>query len=218
MKTTDIKKNKGFLSLFILIWIIVYPFHSYCNPDDSFNKLKSSNGIDLYYRWMKMPDGNKVRQLKAVLDVQGGSEEVITLLRDEAHAMEWIRSAQQYSILTSTSGSAWINYIRFSVPWPLADQDCILEYNIEETSSGETWIHFKCVPEYLELVDGVSRMKEICGSIVVKSLSDQHSRLECYFLSKKASVIPRWLTEPIITGSILNVLEGMRNQLAEQKV
>ena len=216
MKTIFNQRKNGLNSFCFLIWLLVYPLSSYCNPEGSFSKLKSSNGIDLYYRWMKMADGHKVRQLKAVLDIQGGTEEVVNLLRDEAHAMEWIQSARQYRILTEAPGSAWMNYIRFSVPWPLADQDCILEYTMEEISQGETRINFQCMPEYLEQVEGVSRMKDIYGTMVVKALSDTQSRLECYFLSKKASVIPRWVTEPIITSNILKVMEGLRNQILKQ--
>jgi hypothetical protein len=64
-------------------------------------------------------------------------------------------------------------------------------------------------------VDGITRMKDIDGAFVIKPQPDGHSILECYFLSKKASAIPRWVTEPIITGSILNVLDALRSELIE---
>jgi ribosomal protein S28E/S33 len=62
-------------------------------------------------------------------------------------------------------------------------------------------------------VDGISRMKDITGSFVIREQGGGHSILECYFLSEKASVIPRWITEPIITGSILNLMEAIRDEL-----
>ena len=185
------------------------------SPDEDFKILKSRDGIDLYYRWMVMPEGNRVRQMKAVLEINGSAEEVMTLLKDENRAMQWISSAEQYKNLTQADGNEWVSYIQFSVPWPLADQDVILEYSCRSNSPGETVIDFTCNPDYIAPVDGVSRMKNINGSFVIHTRPDGKCLLECYFLSKKASKIPTWLTDPIITGNIINLMESLRDELTE---
>ena len=182
-------------------------------PMGDFKMLKNKNGIDLYYRWMKMSEGDKVRQMKAVLEINGTSDDILHLLTDEREALGWIPSAEQFRNLTQVSGPEWVSYIQFAIPWPFADQDCILEYKLSKNASGETVIDFRCNPEYIAEVDGISRMKDISGSIVIKPLDNGRSTVECYFLSEKASKIPRWITEPIITGSILNLMEAMRDQL-----
>lgn len=183
-------------------------------PLGEFKMLKNREGIDLYYRWMQMPEGNQVRQMKAVLDINGDAEDVLRLLKDEKLALGWIPNAEQFRNLTPTSGPEWVSYMQFAVPWPFADQDCILEYKTRENETGETVIDFRCNPDYIEKVEGISRMKDINGTFVIRELPNGHSTLECYFLSEKASVIPRWITEPIITGSILSLMEALRDELA----
>ena len=184
-------------------------------PIGEFRRLKNRNGIDLYYRWMQMSEGNKVRQMKAFLEINGSADDVLHLLKDEQQAVGWIPSAEQFRNLTEVKGPEWASYIRFSVPWPFADQDCILEYKTGVNINGETVIDFRCNPEYLATYDGVSRMKDISGSFVIREVDGSHSILECYFVSEKASVIPRWITEPIITGSILSLMEAIRTELTE---
>jgi hypothetical protein len=65
----------------------------------------------------------------------------------------------------------------------------------------------------MEEVDGATRIKDVSGCFVVRPCSDGNCILECYFISRKRSVIPRWITEPIITGNILSMLEAMRDEL-----
>ena len=185
------------------------------NPEGDFYLLKQRDGIDLYYRWMTMPEGNEVRQMKAVLEINGSTEDLLSLLKDERRALDWIPSAEQFRNLTQVNGPEWASYIQFATPWPFADQDCILEYSIKKHTPAETRIDFFSNPDYLSRVEGISRMKDIVGSFVIRPLPNGHSVLECYFLSKKAAKIPRWITEPIITGSILGLVEGIRNELTE---
>ncbi|HSG67099.1 MAG TPA: hypothetical protein VK994_00235, partial [Bacteroidales bacterium] len=184
-------------------------------PENDFRILKSRNGIDLYYRWMDMPGGNRVRQMKAVLNVDANTEDVITLLKDEERALHWISSAEKFQHLDTASLDEWVSYIQFSVPWPLADQDCILEFTRKVKANGEVLVEFKCNPGYITEVDGMKRMTDINGCFVLKPCDKGDCILECYFLSSKASVIPRWITEPIITGNILNMMEALRDELNE---
>jgi hypothetical protein len=212
MKTRISTRIKG--SMAALFLLIAFCFSTSAHsPEGDFHILKSRNGIDLYYRWMEMPDGNRVRQMKAVLTVNTGTDEVVTLLKDEKKALNWVSSAEQFRHLDVTSPSEWVTYIQFSVPWPLADQDCILEFASHMNDSGDLVIDFTCNPEYIRTVDGIKRMNDINGSFVLKPCTDGTCVLECYFLSKKASVIPRWITEPIITGNIISMLEAMRDEL-----
>jgi len=185
------------------------------NPISDFRPLRDRNGIDLYYRWMQMTEEDKVRQIKAVLEINGGAEDVLLLLKDEKHALGWIPSAEQFRHLALVSESEWVSYIQFAIPWPFADQDCILEFKSGVNEAGETVIDFRCMPEYIQKFDGINRMKDVSGSFVIRRQPDGHSTLECYFISEKASVIPRWITEPIITGSLLSLMEAIRSQLTE---
>ncbi len=182
-------------------------------PLGDFRMLKNSNGIDLYYRWMLMPEGKQVRQMKAVLEINGGTKDVLMLLKNEQQALSWIPSAEQFRHIAQTSDSEWISYIQFAIPWPFADQDCILEFKKSVNPAGETVIDFRTRPDYIAKVEGISRMKDITGSFVIRGQAGGHSILECYFLSEKASVIPRWITEPIITGSIISLMEAIRDEL-----
>jgi len=211
---TKIKSIKKIRYMLLPVFLF-FQLYSYSGtPMGDFKILKNRNGIDLYYRWMKMAEGEKVRQMKAVLEINGGSEDVLRLLKDEKQALGWIPSAEQFRHLALTSDSEWVSYMQFAVPWPFADQDCIMEYQTWQNEQGATVIDFRCNPAYIATVDGISRMKDISGSIVIHEKTNGHSLVECFFLSEKASKIPRWITEPIITGSILNLMEALRTELS----
>lgn len=203
-------------SLAVILTFLALGMTSYAaSPEGEFKILKKRNGIDLFYRWMQMPEGKKVRQMKAVLEVNGSTEDLLHLLKDENSALNWIPSAEQFRNLTQVNGPEWVSYIQFAIPWPFADQDCILEYSYYQNEEGETVIDFNCNPEYIAEIDGFSRMKDINGSFVIHPLPNGNSLLDCYFLSRKASVIPRFITEPIITGNILNLMESLRGELTK---
>ena len=184
------------------------------NPGPEFEFLKERDGIDLFYRWMEMPEGKSVRQMKAVLEINACAKDVLNLLKDESRALDWIPSAEQFRHLTATSGDEWASYIQFAIPWPFADQDCILAYAAHWETDGSLVIDFECKPEFADPVDGITRMKDIVGSFVIRPGENGRCVMECYFLSKKASKIPRWITEPIITGNILNLVGAIREELS----
>ena len=211
---TNIKKRviKGTAILAMSLFASFYTYAG--SPEANFEFLKEKNGIDLYYRWLTMPEGNKVRQMKAVLEYNGTTDDVLNLLKDEKRALEWIPSAEQFRNLTQAGGPDWVSYIQFSIPWPFADQDCILEYTTRQDADGSTVITFRTNENYLSPIEGMGRMKDIVGSFVIHPLPGGKCTLECYFLSTKASKIPKWITEPIITGSLLSLVESLRNELA----
>ncbi len=184
-------------------------------PLSEFKMLKSRDGIDLYYRWMRISEDIKVRQMRAVVEFNGDAQDVLELLKDENRALGWVPSAEQFRNLTPVNGAEWASYIQFAIPWPFADQDCILEFKESDGPRGETIIDFRTNPDYIGKYDGISRMKDITGSFVIRPLPNGNSVLECYFVSEKASAIPRWITEPIITGSLLNLMEALKAQLTQ---
>ena len=213
MKTKINNRIKKGLTVFTMVLAVSFSAFS-TTPEGDFKILKQKNGIDLYYRWMQMPEGKQVRQMKAVFEVSATTEDLLNLLKDEKKALDWIPSAEQFRNLTKVNGTDWVSYIQFSIPWPFADQDCILEYSIKSSTPTETWIEFRTNPDYIGTVEGMGRMKDIVGAFVVHPLPNGHSLLECYFLSTKASKIPRWITEPIITGNILSLMDSLRNELS----
>jgi len=214
MKTTmNNKMKKSLVALVTFLAISVTA--SGGTPLGEFKMLKTRNGIDLYYRWMRMSDNNKVRQMKAVVEFNGDAQDVKELLKDEGSAAGWIPSAEEFRNLTAVNGPEWASYIRFAIPWPFADQDCILEYKESTGPGGETVIDFRTNPDYIEKYDDIGRMKDICGSFVIREQADGRSTLECYFVSEKASKLPRCITEPIVTGSLLNLMEALKARLTE---
>ncbi|MCU0369852.1 MAG: hypothetical protein MUC31_00410 [Bacteroidales bacterium] len=214
MKTRMNNKMKKSLAVLVAS-LAIYVTAFAGTPLGEFKMLKTRNGIDLYYRWMRMSEDNKVRQMKAVVEFSGEARDVLDLLQDESRALNWVPSAEQFRNLTPVNSPEWASYIQFAIPWPFADQDCILEFKESKGPEGETILDFHTNPDYLEKYEDISRMKDITGSFVIRTLPDGRSVLECYFVSEKASVIPRWITEPIITGSILSLMEALRTQLTE---
>ena len=166
-------KNQIKMSLLVLVALLALDLSAFsASPEAGFKMMKQKNGIDLYYRWLTMPEGNEVRQMKAVLEVNGSPEEILGLLKDENRALNWIPSAEQFRNLTKVDGPEWASYIQFATPWPFADQDCVLRYQVTASTTAETRLDFKVDPDYINKVEGITRMKDIVGSFVIRPLPD----------------------------------------------
>jgi hypothetical protein len=183
-------------------------------PEKEFNFIKGSDNIYLYYRWINSSKGYQTRELKAVTEIQASPAEIVQLLKDAQKIPTWIRSASNCRHLQTISREHWVNYLMFSVPWPLNDQDCILRYTVEKSTTNIVRVHFSSDEDYLKPSEGIKRIKGISGTWVITPLKEGKCKLECFFSSDEPSRLPRWATDPIIQNNVLKMMDAFRAQVS----
>ncbi|MCF3108647.1 hypothetical protein LL912_07640 [Niabella sp. CC-SYL272] len=201
-------KKIGFL------WLLVL-YSSFLNaaaPAD-FKLVKTSDGIALYERWV-MHNGNKVRELKVCFNVAAaGVSDVVSLLKDAGKGSSWNVRSSQYKVTKTPDERVWLNYIRYSLPWPMEDQDCSLKYfyNTTAAATGSHTIYFESVqhPRF----KNVTRLEGTSGKWVVDQLENRQSRITYQILTNKSGTVPRWISDPIVYDNIITTMVRFKSLL-----
>jgi hypothetical protein len=172
--------------------------------------VKKAHGIELYERWDATSNGEPAREVKAVFNVKRGASEVSSLIRDESKGMQWNKNACVYKVLEENQ--RWVCNIQYDLPWPVSNQDCVLEYR-EEFSDGRFVIAFNSIdhPSF-PMQHEVIRIADVRGKWMLTK-TDEGMKVEYFITTTPSETLPRWITDPIIRNSLLKSLVAFRTIL-----
>jgi len=174
---------------------------------------KSESGINLYTRWLPVDDTRSARQVKVCFAVDAPMAAVQATLLDDAQVSLWMKGTCEYRRLTDTTAGMWHTYIRFSIPWPLNDQDCIIRYAVVKQTPSCYEITIDGEPGFLELKDGVKRISHMTGSWKLMHVSPSRTLVEYTIFSAEPSSFPKWITDPIIQNNMIDSMEAFREHV-----
>lgn len=179
-----------------------------------FKLVKSSDGIELYEKWYPYGNGQDARELKAVCEISAPFSKALALLKDYDRIKEW-NSTIDRAELKPISSVNWLACVRYDVPWPFDDQDCVLKYTLISYPDGTRQIDFVTVkdpsfPEY----PGISRMNFVKGKWLFKQKNGK-LHLEYYITTEPSQTLPRWISDPIVRSNIVSMITSFRDYLEE---
>ncbi|WMJ72975.1 SRPBCC family protein [Cytophagaceae bacterium ABcell3] len=169
--------------------------------------VKSSNGIAMYERWIHIPGGQEAREVLLQFSVNATSEDVFQLIRDVEKTPSWNRSIKTCREL-DVFPREWSVYIRYGIPWPFNDQDCILKHQLVSKTSKGFLIEYSSskhpeMPKY----KGVERMEQVLGKWEV---SEKGSKtFITYTVATKPSGVPQWVTDPFVRDAFISSMKKM---------
>ncbi|MBZ4192380.1 hypothetical protein [Niabella beijingensis] len=201
----------------LIFFLILFCGRLLAAPGGDFKLVKTSNGINLYERWV-MHNGSKVRELKVSFEVTGvGFSDVVTLLKDAGKGGRWNVKSSQYKIAVTRDANVWLNYIRYALPWPMEDQDCSLKFFYTPTGgSGAQTIYFESVQHQVyPRLKNVTRLEGTSGRWVLDPLGGQEARITYQILTNKSASVPRWVSDPIVYDNILNTMYRFKSLLQQ---
>ena len=170
-------------------------------------------GVQLYSRWMPATPQMKTRQLRGVFFVEASPEEVLQLIQFESSVESWInRSKVAYTFNKNQEGNQWFSYTQFALPWPISDQDLVLENNMQ-VSIKERLIHIQMysVEGVMDSQKGVKRIQQFEGSWQLKGLPSGKTQVEYKVQTKNKSSFPTWITDPVVQQNLLHTLSNLRS-------
>lgn len=191
---------------------LVFSGHESGEPGD-FQLVKSKGSVALYERWAPQPGGFSVRELKATFTVSGTPDDGIRLLQNEQQAADWMKRVTDFRHIIKPESNAWVTYIRYNVPWPLNDQDCLLRYQLQAEESS-ILLRFQTTSGKIAPLEGVKRMQGIHGSWLFEPLG-ANTRVTYRVMATEKPAFPRWATDPIIQNNLLDTLNGFKKLLGE---
>jgi hypothetical protein len=188
-------------------------FGGHTTDTADFVLIKTVRGIDLYERWHIITTGELAREVKAVFTVDAELGEVAGLIKNESLALQWNKHTRIYEVEV-VAEKDWICYVQYDLPWPVSNQDCVLQYGLQEESN-KLNIYFQGTDHALfPLREGVDRIQEVKGKWVVTKSAGK-TKIEYYITTTPSKTLPRWITDPIIRNNLIETMRGFRKILAD---
>lgn len=174
--------------------------------------VKKSHDIELYERWYKMESGQLSREVKAVCTINSSLDSAISLVRDESKGTAWNKGTNSFRIIPQKE-NGWLCYIQYSLPWPMDNQDCVLQNKPYFLSKDYAIISFRSIehdsfPEF----HGVHRIPYVKGKWVFRQKGED-IRTEYYITTTPSTILPSRITDPIIRHNLISTIDRFRSLL-----
>ena len=183
--------------------------------DGEFKLVREKGGVTLYERWIEIEPGLKVRELKAQFVSDAGPETLLSLLKDVNRAHRWMQSMQDFKMVETGSSSSWTSYTKYSIPWPLEDQDIVIRYQTTSFGGGYFASYQSITHASYPAKEGVTRMKGVSGSWQFQPKTNGQTQVTYLIMTKNRSTMPRWMTDPIIQDNLLDTMNAFNAQANE---
>jgi hypothetical protein len=179
----------------------------------SFVLVREADGILLYERWYSLTADLRAREIKATFKIRATPSAAVALIRDASKGKQWNANTCSYKVLDLTQ-SSWTSYIQYDLPWPISNQDCVLQYQ-EFVTRDTISIFFKGIRHASFPQDNrIHRIHELRGKwVFVKTDNEYH--VEYFITTTPNKTLPGWVTDPIIRNNLVQTLVSFRSLVEE---
>ena|SRR5688500_10269832 len=179
----------------------------------SFVLVKKADGILLYERWRPFAHDVLAREIKATFTIRATANAAVALMKDASKGKQWNRNTCSYKVF-DLSESSWTSYVQYDLPWPVSNQDCVLQY--EEIVRPDTIsVFFKGIshPMFPE-TNRIQRIHELRGRWVFIKTENEYF-VEYFITTTPSKSLPGWVTDPIIRNNLVETLVSFRSLVEE---
>lgn len=193
-----------------VIYLIGINF-SHSQDKDGFVLVKKDGAISIYERWIIFPNSKppiEAREVKGEFFFHNNMFAGLNLIQDENKIQEWQKHVSEFKVYPQRDTTTWLEYSYHDIPWPVSDQDHLLQYKIDEIVPGKSlFLTFESRENdtLAPVRKGVTRMV-LSGSWKWEQVAPGKTKVTYRILSKPIG-IPKWLTDPIIRSNIMTTIE-----------
>lgn len=189
------------------------------DANNKFTLVRSDDEISIYTRWIPLDNTTATRQVKAEFMIDCPAKNVVSVLCDEKTSLQWMQSTKAFYRLKTINPNQWYAYIQFSIPWPLNNQDCILNYEVHDYPElSRTEIILQGEPDYQKPKKGIERISHMEGSWIITQLESGKTHVEYYMYSKQKPKFPIWLTDPLVQKNLIRSLDALRDLAQKSQI
>lgn len=154
--------------------------------------------IEVYERWVYLPEKRKTRERKGVFYVTNEIEEIVEMTTQADRVKLWMSGVTESKDLYSTSLDHRIMYILFQVPWPFSDKDLVAEITVSANSLLQcVTIKYSAVSDFLPLNAKAERLLSYEANWTITRMESDLTQVEFKVFSDTPPVAPRWIQDPI---------------------
>lgn len=154
---------------------------------------KDSDGIKVFTR---LETGSPYKSFKAITVTDASSEVVAEKLQDIDGYVMWFAFTEKVKLLASNSNEKFV-YMETQFPWPFKNEDMIYRITFATEGNGITKVTLTGVPDYLPPVEGINRMKDANGYILLKTIGNK-TEVTYFMHSDLGGDIPLWMANKFI--------------------
>jgi hypothetical protein len=183
----------------------------------TYTLVRSDQNISVYAKWIPLNETVSTRKVKAVFSCSAEVNDVIRLISDDAAVTQWMSNVADFNRLKSVSAGEWFSYLRYGLPWPLSDQDCIVHYVVEEMEGGKSArVLVTGIPDYIPVNSGISRISHLECEWLIHKTGDNRVVIEYSQYSKQPPKFPRKITDPLVQKALIRSLAAFRAIVEKQ--
>jgi hypothetical protein len=181
---------------------------------DDWRIKKDDDGVRVYVRWKESPAGIKSRQLRVEMSIRSTISAVVSVVKDEKRAPEWINRVKTYYNFDISDDRNWHSYTEFSVPWPLNNQDLVTRNSLVQDKNSKTvGIKIQNAPGKIPVKKHVDRMPHFEGSWEIVPRENGELMVTYKIFTGQKPWLPRWIVDPIIEYGLWKTLIDMRDEI-----
>jgi hypothetical protein len=211
---------KAFFNIHLLIILINYtvtanPLILHLDTLDNREHVKTKKGISLYEKWFEKPNYGKIREVTLEFTINAPVEKVVDYIKQGNRIKDWNKNVKECESFQKNQNE-WFTYIRYGIPWPFDDQDCLLINSYKKESNDYISIYFESAENNRKPVnDGIERMEDVKGKweLIAK---EQNQTFVRYSISSKPSKVPVWITDPFVRKAFIDSMSEF-SQLVENE-
>ncbi len=169
----------------------------------------------MYERWNEITVDHMVREVKVVYTIKASIESAAALITNEDKATQWNKASSMYKIIANKKNE-WVSYIQYDLPWPMDNQDCVLQYSALSEENKHI-ISFKSIEhEIFPTSKNVTRIEDINGKWIFKPTATG-TVVEYFITTTPSPTLPRWATDPLVRCNLIDTMDEFRNILEMTK-
>lgn len=175
--------------------------------------VKQDKVVTLYERWIPIGNDEKVRELKANFDVRSTSVKLMALLQNQQQGTRWTPHAKEYKVSATAKPNQWINYVKYSMPWPFDDQDCCLLFSYDNPNQISFASTFS---DIYPLKKNISRINNANGKWLMQDKGNGILNITYTISTAKSKKVPAWISDPIVRNNMVETMKSFKKTLEKE--
>ncbi len=193
-------------TLIFLLCILSYPSFAQQVLSNWETAIKSET-VELQYRWIRVGDTLKTRELRTFFNVDAPVVAIVKNLSTESDFQNWSVGVERCQKIDQSS-NGWIMYSLFDIPRPFKQRDLITKYTVEQFGN-QTIIKMEALPEILPHIKGVERMNNYSGYWLLEDIGYNKTMVKFHSTSFTRPVFPRFIQDPVLQRMLINSFETL---------
>lgn len=191
-------------------------FSSFLIQAQSEWELKSDeDGIEIYTRHLP---NKKFLEFKASTTVEGSMHGIMSLIKDVNNMNDWMQNFRVNELLETNNFWHQVSYHEVHIP-VLQNRDLVLELKLAKNDQDNSLrIDMQSLPEFIPEKRKRTRIQELYGYWLCKSLGNGKIRVEYSMYVDPGKSIPSWLYNMRIKKDPYTTLNSIRNLVKEEKM